>query len=72
MAVDLKSIASKLVQKIQKDPSLITSFTKDPLKTVKKLVTEELSADELQTVVKTVASKITADKAGDLLKSILK
>ncbi|MEA4911719.1 MAG: hypothetical protein VB092_03770 [Oscillospiraceae bacterium] len=72
MSVDLKSIANELIKIIQKDPTLITSFTKDPMKTVKKLVTEKLSSDQLETVVTQVASKITADKAGDLLKGLLK
>lgn len=72
MAIDLKSIANELIKIIQKDPSLITSFTKDPVKTVKKLITENLNSEQLETVVKQVAAKITADKAGDLLKGLLK
>ncbi len=72
MAFDYKALAEKIVKKLQSDPALVASFTKDPAAAVKKLIKEELTGDQLQRVVKAVTAKLSADKAGDLLKGLLK
>ena len=68
--MDIKKIISDLVAKITGDSGLLAKFKKDPLKTVKSLLSGsniKLPTDQLQTVVDGVQAKIGVDKAKDLL-----
>ena len=68
--MDIKKIISDLVAKITGDSKLLANFKKDPLKTIKKLLSGssiKLPTDQLQTVVDGVQAKIGVDKAKDLL-----
>lgn len=72
MNFDVKAGVEELVRKIQRDPALLQSFQKDPLKTVEKVLGLNLPDEKLQPLVTGVKAKLAAadigDKLGDLKK----
>ncbi len=60
--MDLQKIIAELVSKLNLDTSLIEKFTKDPVATVKGLLTgDALNPSQLIEVVKGVAAKLNID-----------
>lgn len=56
----------KTVAKITGDKSLIESFKKDPIATVKKLIGDAASSDVVNGIVSGVKAKLAADDASGL------
>ena len=68
--MDIKKKAMELVEKIQKDPTLLKEFQKNPVKIVEALIGMDLPDDQILQLAELVKAKIDLDKAGDLLKGI--
>ena len=67
MAIDIKEKIEDLVEKIQKNPTLLKKFNTEPVKVVEELVGIDLPDELIEKVVDGVKAKITADKIGDAL-----
>lgn len=68
--MDIKAKATELVEKIQKNPKLLSQFKENPVKVVEELIGMDLPDDQIQQLAELVKAKIDLDKAGDLLKGI--
>ncbi len=68
--MDIKAMVSGVVEKIQKDPSLLAKFQDDPVSVIETLVGIDLPNDQLNQVAELVKAKLDLDKAGDLLKGL--
>lgn len=67
MAIDIKEKIEDLVEKIQKNPTLLKKFNTEPVKVVEELVGIDLPDEMIEKVVDGVKAKITLDKVGDAL-----
>ena len=67
MAFDIKAKVEELVEKIRKDPKLLSEFRSKPIPTVEKLIGIDLPDDQIQKVVELIKAKLDLDKVGDLL-----
>ena len=65
--MDIKKKVEELVEKIQKDPKLLTEFKKNPVKVVEAIVGIDLPDKEILQLAELVKAKIDLDKVGDLL-----
>ena len=71
--MDIKEKIEEIVAKVQKDPKLMESFKKDPVKAVESVIGVDLPDDVVKQVVTGVKGKITLDKAAgvmDMLKGL--
>ncbi len=68
--MDIKAMVSGVVEKIQKDPSLLAKFQDDPVSVIETLVGIDLPNDQLNQVAELVKAKLDLDKTGDLLKGL--
>ena len=66
----LKKMAEELVEKIQKNPKLLTKFKTDPISVIEELMGIDLPNDQIEQVAKLVKAKIDLDKVGDLLEGL--
>ncbi len=64
--MDIKAKISEIVDKIKNDPSLKEDFTKDPEKTVEKLLGVDIPDGIADKVVDGVKAKLTGDALGGL------
>ena len=67
MAFDIKAKVEEIVEKIKKDPKLITEFQNKPIPTVEKLIGVDLPDDTIMKIVELVKAKLDMDKVSDLL-----
>ncbi len=65
--MDIKAKVEELVEKIQKNPKLLSDFKKNPVPVVEELVGMDLPDDQIMKVAELVKAKIDLDKVGDLL-----
>lgn len=72
MALDIKAKITELVDKIQKDPKMLDSFQKEPVKTVEGLVGVDLPDDQINPIVDGIKAKLNLDKAAGLLGGLFK
>ncbi len=72
MALDIKAKITELVDKIQKDPKMLESFQKEPVKTVEGLVGVDLPDDQINPIVDGIKAKLNLDKAAGLLGGLFK
>ncbi len=56
--MDIKDQVTKVVEKVTKDKSLLTSFEKNPVKTVEGIVGTDLPDDVIKQIVDGVKSKV--------------
>lgn len=72
MSIDVKAKIEELASKLQKDPALLQSFQKDPVKTLEQLTGMNLPEEQLQPLVTGIKAKLAAadldDKLGGLKK----
>ena len=68
--MDIKKKVEELVEKIQKDPKLLTDFKKNPVKVVEAIVGIDLPDKEIMQLAELVKAKIDLDKVGDLLEGL--
>ncbi len=72
MVLDIKAKITELVEKIQKDPKMLESFEKEPVKTVEGLVGVDLPDDQINPIVDGIKAKLNLDKAAGLLGGLFK
>lgn len=72
MSIDVKAKVEELVSKLQKDPALLQSFQKDPVKTLERLTGVNLPEDQLQPLVTGIKAKLAAADLGDALGGLKK
>ena len=70
MAFDIKAKIEEIVEKLQKNPSLLKKFNTEPVKVVEELVGIDLPDELIEKVVDGVKAKITVDKLGDALDAL--
>lgn len=68
--MDIKAKIEELTSKVQKDPSMMANFQKNPVKTVESLLGVDLPDDQIQKVVDGIKAKISVDKLGDTLSGL--
>lgn len=70
--MDIKEKIEELVEKIQKDDSLMEDFKKDPVKVVEKLAGVDLPDDMIEKVVDGIKAKISVDKLSGAMDALKK
>ena len=65
--MDIKKMVDKLVDKIQKDPSLLADFKEKPVPVIEKLVGIDLPDAEIEKLAELIKAKIDLEKAADLI-----
>ena len=70
--MDIKEKIEELVEKIQKDDSLMEDFKKDPVKVVEKLAGVDLPDDMIEKVVDGIKAKISVDKLSGAMGALKK
>ena len=68
--MDIKKMAEELVEKIQKNPNLLSRFRSEPVKVIEELTGLDLPDAEIEKLAELIKAKIDLDKAGELLKGI--
>lgn len=72
MSIDIKAKIDELAAKLQKDPALLQSFQKEPVKTLEGLIGVDLPDDQLQPLVTGVKAKLAASDLGNKLGGLKK
>ena len=72
MSIDVKATIEELVSKLQKDPALLQSFQKDPVKALEQLTGMNLPDEQLQPLVTGIKAKLAASGLGDKLDGLKK
>lgn len=67
----LKKMAEELVEKIQKNPKLLSKFKTNPVSVIEELIGIDLPNDQIEKVADLVKAKIDLDKVGDLLEGLV-
>ena len=65
--MDIKKMIEELVEKIQKDPEILTKFNKEPVECLEKLLGVDLPEEQMEKLIDGIKAKITMDKVGDVL-----
>ena len=68
----LKKMAEELVEKIQKNPKLLSKFKTNPVSVIEELIGIDLPNDQIEKVADLVKAKIDLDKVGNLLGGLFK
>ena len=66
MRMDIKAKIEELAAKLQKDPALLQSFQKDPVKTLERLTGVDLPEEQLQPLVTGIKAKLAASGLGEI------
>ena len=72
MSMDIKAKIEELAAKLQKDPALLQSFQKDPVKTLERLIGVDLPEEQLQPLVTGIKAKLAASGLGEALGGLKK
>lgn len=72
MSIDIKAKIDELTARLQKDPALLQSFQKEPVKTLEGLIGVDLPDDQLQPLVTGVKAKLAASDLGSKLGGLKK
>jgi len=65
--MDIKKNVEELVEKIQKNPKLLSEFKEKPVKVIEELTGMDLPDDQIEKLANLVKAKLDMDKVGDLL-----
>ena len=65
--MDIKAKVEELVEKIQKNPKMLSDFKKNPVPVIEALVGMDLPDDQIMKLAELVKAKIDLDKVGSLL-----
>lgn len=72
MSIDLKDKIEELASRIQKDPALLLSFQKDPVKALEKLTGMDLPDEQLKPLVTGVKTRLAVSDLGGKLDGLKK
>ena len=64
--MDIKKMAEELIEKIQKNPTLLAEFKEKPVKVIEELTGLDLPDDQIEQLAKLIKAKIDLDKLGGL------
>lgn len=67
MAVDVKELIEKVVNKLEEKGITLEKFTKDPVKILEDILGVDLPDDKIDAIIDGVKLKLGADKAKDVL-----
>ena len=70
--MDIRKKVEELVEKIQKNPQILSQFQKNPVKVIEDIVGIDLPDDDIKKLAELVKAKIDMDKVGDLLGGLFK
>ena len=70
--MDIKKMAEELVEKIQKNPNLLSRFRSEPVKVIEELTGLDLPDAEIEKLAELIKAKIDLDKVGNLLGGLFK
>lgn len=65
--MDIKNMVEELLEKLQKNPRLLSQFKEDPIPVVEELVGMDLPDDQIKQLAELIKAKIDLDKVGNLL-----
>ena len=65
--MDIKAMATELVEKIKNDPALLKQFRENPVKVLETLLGIDLPDDQINQLAELIKAKIDLDKVGSLL-----
>lgn len=69
---NIKDKIGEITAKLQKDPALMATFQKEPIKAVEKLLGVDLPDEIIQQLINGVKAKLAGDKVGDALGALKK
>ena len=72
MSIDVKAKIEELAAKLQKDPTLLQDFQKDPVKTLEKLTGMDLPEEQLQPLAAGIKAKLAASDLGGMMDGLKK
>ena len=65
--MDIKNMVEELLEKLQKNPRLLSQFKENPIPVVEELVGMDLPDDQIKQLAELIKTKIDLDKVGNLL-----
>ncbi|MBQ6719515.1 MAG: hypothetical protein IJN20_04100 [Oscillospiraceae bacterium] len=65
--MDIKNMVEELLEKLQKNPRLLSQFKENPIPVVEELVGMDLPDDQIKQLAELIKAKIDLDKVGSLL-----
>ena len=65
--MDIKKMAEELVEKIQKNPKLLSKFKTNPVSVIEELIGIDLPNDQINKLVDGIKAKIALDDVGSVL-----
>ncbi len=68
--MDIKAKIEKIVNKLQNDKALLSSFEKEPVKTIEKLLGVDLPDETIRKIVDGVKAKIKVDDVKGILNGV--
>lgn len=68
--MDIKAKIEEIVNKLQNDQTLLSSFEKEPVKTIEKLLGVDLPDETIQKIVDGVKAKIKMDDVKGILNGV--
>ena len=72
MSIDIKAKIEEIAARLQKDPALLKSFQKDPVKALETLVGMDLPDEQLKPLVAGVKTRLAASDLGGKLDGLKK
>lgn len=65
--MDIKNMVEELLEKLQKNPRLLSQFKENPIPVVEELVGMDLPDDQIKQLAELIKAKLDLDKVGSLL-----
>ncbi len=65
--MDIKEKIEELTEKLKENPQLLSSFQKEPVATLEKLLGVDLPDETIEKVADGIKAKLGAEKLGDVL-----
>ena len=65
--MDIKKMIEEAVEKIQKNPELLTKFNNEPVPVLEKILGVDLPDELVEQLIDGIKAKLTMDKVGDVL-----
>ena len=65
--MDIKNMVEELLEKLQKNPRLLSQFKENPIPVVEELVGMDLPDDQIKQLAELIKAKIDLDKVSGML-----
>ena len=63
--VKLQDLVESVTKKLKEDPSLLSSFKKEPIKVIEKVIGIDLPDEQIEKLITMVKAKLAADDLAD-------